>query len=143
MSSFYSLPFSFKALLEQRKEDLYVSLEESVRQHIELIITTRLGEFRFDPSYGCQIWDKDFVVISNQKGLEIDDIKRSLEEAIITHEKRIEALYNFNVKVVSAESEGVKRIHQRLEINLSSKLKGTNQDFYYSEVLYFSPVSLV
>ena len=143
MADFYSIPFSFRALLHQQNDRLHVTVEESIRQGIGLIITTRMGELRFDEEYGCRIWDKDFVVISNQKGLEIDAIKQSLEEAIRKHEKRIESIENFNAKVVTEDTGGVRRIHQRLEIQLSGHLRGTNKQFEYSEVLYFSPVSLV
>ena len=142
MADFYSIPLSFIGLFEQKDQNLQVPTEESLRQHISLIITTRLGDFRFDPTYGCKIWEVDFVVPSNLNTWK-DEIKESLEEAILTHEKRIEQIDRFVVRVERGDPNGIRRINQRLEIELSGRVKGTNNPFEYYETLYFNPVSLV
>ncbi|MEM6628747.1 MAG: GPW/gp25 family protein [Bacteroidota bacterium] len=142
MADFYSIPLSFISLFEESDQNLQVSTENSLRQHISLIITTRLGDFRFDPSYGCKIWEVDFVVPSNLNTWK-DEIKKSLEEAILTHEKRIEQIERFIVRVERGDPEGAKRINQQLEIELTVHVKGVKEPIDYYETLYFNPVSLV
>ncbi|MEO1417160.1 MAG: GPW/gp25 family protein [Bacteroidota bacterium] len=142
MPDFYSIPFSFQDLLTRKNDQLKVPTETSIRQHISLIITTQLGDFRFDPTYGCKIWEVDFVVPSNLNAWK-DEIKVSLEQAIRAHEHRIEFIDRFVVKVERGDPKGEKRIHQRLEIEIEGKVRGSNKVFTYSENLYFSPVSLI
>jgi phage baseplate assembly protein W len=117
-------------------------LAQSLQQHISLIITTRLGDCRFEPDFGCKIWDVDFVVPSNLNSWK-EEIKAALQEAIQKHERRIEQIQMFNIQVAQAGTTDISRIQQRLEIELRCALKGTHDTFSYTETLYFSPVSLV
>lgn len=142
MPDFYTIPFPFESFLRQKDEDLYCSQELSLRQSINLIITTRLGAFRFDPEFGCHIWDMDFVVPSNLNTWK-EEIKQSLYEAIVRHESRIEEIRRFAVEVKKGNSGEIRRIHQRLDIELEGTVKGTHDAFAYSETLYFSPFSLI
>lgn len=117
-----------------------VTVTQSIEQNITLIITTKLGEYAFDNSFGCRIWEKDFMVPSNMNTWK-DEIKESLEEAIKKHEHRIDEMTRFEVRVNEA-AIGPKRINQRLDIIIGGSIKGTNEKFDYEETLYFSPYSL-
>lgn len=142
MTDFYNIPFNFQDLLRQKRgEDLRTSLGDSIRQHISLILTTRYGDYRFDPSFGCKVWDVDFEVPSNLETWK-DEIKLLLNEAIIKHEYRIQEILQFDVSVMQSNDRH-KRIHQRLDIHLEMKVKGTNEQVTYNETLYFSPYSLI
>lgn len=143
MQDFYKIPFSFTDLLVGKRENvLKTNLQQSIQQHIQLIITTHMGDFRYDASYGCKIWEVDFEVPSNLETWK-ESIKQSIHDAIIKHENRIEFIDQFAVKVIRLDTKGIGRIHQRLSIELSGKIRGTNSRFRYEDTLYFSPVSLV
>lgn len=57
---YYEMPFFFRTLL--RGEHLYrqPSLEESIRQHAVVLLMSGKGEWRFDPEFGCELWDMNF-----------------------------------------------------------------------------------
>lgn len=140
MDDFYSMPFNFKQLLHQEKRDLYCDLEESIQQYITLIITTKFGEFAYDTTFGCQVWEVDFIVPANLNTWK-DQIKESLQEAISKHEKRIDSILYFDVRV-NETTIGKRRVNQQLDIQIKGTVKGTNKEFHYSETLFFSPYSL-
>lgn len=140
MKEFYSIPFSFADLLGQKKGQYRCNLHDSIRQYISLIITTKFEHFRYDPSFGCKIWDVDFVVPSNLNTWK-DEIKEALKEAILNNEHRIDQVSRFEVTVKKTGLDH--RINQRLDIDLECTIKGTNEICHYTETLYFSPYSLV
>jgi phage baseplate assembly protein W len=59
---YYKIPFRFKAVMEGRELPV-CDLMTSVINNLELIITTRFGEHRSNPAFGCEIWDLDFELI--------------------------------------------------------------------------------
>lgn len=142
MNEFYKIPFDFEALLQQKQGKFTCSVAESIRQHITMIIMTRLESFRFDPMYGCRIWGKDFIVPSNLNTWK-DEIKEALFDSIQRYELRIEEITAFTVEVKYVSPSGIKRINQRLDIQLAGSIRGLNDSFRYEETLFFSPVSLV
>ncbi|HJT73488.1 MAG TPA: GPW/gp25 family protein, partial [Chitinophaga sp.] len=78
--SYYKLPLNFSRILQ--KQDLpECSLEESVQQHIHLLITTVLGENKDDPQYGCQLWDSDFDIRATNNEVK-EQVERSVRNAI-------------------------------------------------------------
>ena len=141
MSDFYSIPMSFEQLLKQEQKKLRSPLRDSLKQHISLIITTRLGNCRFEPDFGCRIWDVDFVVPSNLNSLK-EEIKVSLEDAIKKHEQRIDKILAFKITVDQVGPTLMGRIQQKLEIDLEFTIKGTNEKVHMKKILYFSPVSI-
>ena len=144
MAKFYSIPFSFEDLLNQENEELKVDLAESIGQNISLIITSQLGEFRYDSTFGCKIWDIDFIVPSDISVWQ-DDIKKSIRDAVLRHEHRIEQLTDFDVRVVGTEKGSklyLRRIHQRVDIRIAGIIRGNKERITFNETLYFSPVSL-
>src|SRR6185503_3448036 len=90
---YYKLPIFFENLISKNKELEPSSKGESIAAHVYLIITSKFGESRFDESYGCEIWDFDFVNISNQSNWKTRIIQ-TVENSIARHERRL-----INVKV--------------------------------------------
>jgi len=136
MSEFYSLPFSFEDLLYQRSEALKCSLEKSIRQHIAMILVTRLGSYRYNPDYGCSVWEEDFVTPSSPEKWK-NDIKDKLAAAIEEHEERIEEITRFVATIQK------NHLRQAIEIELEGTLKETNEKFSYTDTLYFSPYTIL
>ncbi len=135
----YQIPVSFQQLIGGRFLPK-CSVEASIIEHLRLIITTRFHECRFDPMFGCKIWEVDFEVPSNLNTWK-DEIRQSLEDAIRAHEHRIEEITQFNVTVDSTTPRG--RINQKLVVSLYATIKGTFEEFHFEETLYFSPVTLM
>jgi phage baseplate assembly protein W len=62
------------------------SLRESLANSIGLILSTRIGSLRFDPDYGCGIWDREYAdLLTANKA----DLRASLRNALDKYEKRI------------------------------------------------------
>ena len=135
MSNYYTLPFSFEDFLHQKNSELTVTLEKSIRQHIAMILVTKLDSYRFDPAYGCRVWEEDFVTPSSPEKWK-NDIKDKLEEAIRKHEKRIEQITRFVPTIKKTH------LHQAIEIEIEGTLKETNEVFTYFDTLHFSPYTI-
>ena len=75
-------------------------LHESITYSIGLLLSTRQGMMAFNPSYGCDIWEKEF---SDLYSANKADIRASLRNAIDQHEKR---LYNVSVSFVGVSNSG-------------------------------------
>ena len=68
-----------------------VELDQSLRNSVGLILSTRLGRIPFLPEFGSAIWDKEYSdLLSANKS----DIRAALRNAIDQQEKR---LYNLSV----------------------------------------------
>jgi phage baseplate assembly protein W len=82
--NYYKIPLQISALLEGN--DLpNCDLKESLTHTLELIIMTRFGEHRHDPSFGCEIWDLDFELIVSEDKWE-EKLRQSLLKSITSHE---------------------------------------------------------
>jgi predicted component of type VI protein secretion system len=120
-------------------------LGDSIGDHIALIISSRLDSFRFDPDYGCSIWEQDFVTPGRITKLR-DAIERSIEASIAQHEKR---LIDIKPKVkiddqhqrTEINQSEINRIKRRVNITISAKMRYTEEPFMYTENVYFSPMS--
>jgi phage baseplate assembly protein W len=138
--TYYSLPLRLDQIMEKRQAPR-CSAKESIAQHIHLVLTTYFNENRFDPTYGCGIWEQDFELVSNLqwKDQTRDHIKKSVE----LHEKR---LNNIQVKVEVDEHElggkNIKRIKRRVSVIVEGSIKRTNEKFAYKDEIYISPLSL-
>ncbi len=138
MDTFYSIPIHVKDILsKQRREQYTCSLDTSIGQNINLIISTKFQEFRFDPDYGCSVWEVDFVVPSNIN-LWKEEIKAALEKAILQYDKRIEQIREFSI-TVEEDPRHRKRNNQILHIRIQGSVKGTSEEFEYRDTLFFSP----
>ena len=70
---------------------------DSLLYSIGLILSSRLGALPFDPSFGCDIWEKEFSDLYTANKA---DIRASIRIAIDKFEKR---LYNVSVTLVSVD----------------------------------------
>ncbi len=140
---YHKIPLNIGDLLE--KKDLpSCSLKESIAQNIYLLVTTKLGECRYDYTYGCELWDMDFELITNENKW-TEKVTKSLEESLKNHEKR---LYQTKVEVLISEqtlpmtSKNVVRVKKKLDINVNGMVSETREEFYYNQSLFLSPISI-
>jgi phage baseplate assembly protein W len=138
---YFSLPLSLDTVLQ--KQDLpRCSLQQSVYQHIHLILTTAFGEMTDDAEYGCWIWENDFDnVTSNNKIRE--QIKQSLLHAVNKYEPRIQ---NVKVEILIKQEELPAKINGRhvkkmLDVTISGKLTATKEAIVYNDRFFTGPLS--
>ena len=148
MQEYHQLPCSFRDLLSH-KPLRKVPLVESVRRNIFLLLTTHLGEYRYDPTFGCVVWEHDFELVYTLSSWQhrIEDL---IKTSIQAHEPR---LSEPQVRVQIAEEEWqqqesipgstISAAKKRINVSVSGKLKATNEQVDYPDfILFFSPVSM-
>ncbi len=91
---YLALPFVLKDGYLSRADQ-----QESLTYSVGLILSTRLGSMRFEPEFGCQIWDMEFSDLYTANKA---NIRTSLRNAISEYEKR---LYNVSVDFTSSGNE--------------------------------------
>jgi len=138
---FYSLPLRFDYLIS-KKEFARCSVKESISQNLYLLLTTQLKDNRYNPEYGCRIWEEDFEVISTIKWK--DKIKAYVEEVLNKFERR---LINNEIRVeideIITPTISGKRIKKRIRIWLEGNIARTNEKFSFFEEILVSPLSVV
>lgn len=144
MRPYYHLPLNFNGLIQKNRLAL-CSLEDSIRQHIHLIIKTHYHEYRFDPNYGCYIWDKDFDNIQSVSKWK-DELEDLVLQSLNAYEKR---LSNIQLTITVDEPETLDprtqqmvRHRKRITILTQGVVKKTNQPLQHTEYMFFSPLSL-
>ncbi|MCC3158600.1 GPW/gp25 family protein [Hymenobacter sp. 15J16-1T3B] len=137
--SFYRLPLDMAALLE-RQQLPRCSVQESIAQHLYLILTTQFGESRYDPGYGCQVWEQDFEALTTMRWK--DNVQRSVEQAIRTYEPRL-VRARAHVSVTDFEVRHVgQRVRKRLEVKVNAVLHRTNEPFAFQASLFVAPLAV-
>ena len=133
-------PVCDKKLIET---NINCTLKDSIAQRIHLILITNLNEFRYDTNFGNKMWDHDFENIPNINQWK-DTMSKSIKEAIIKFEKRL-----LNVKAtlelteeefINREQQTFKKIKKRVDVKIQGNLKKTNEQFYFQELMYISPL---
>lgn len=110
-----------------------VSHEQDIKQSLDILLSTSLGERVMQPLYGCDLTDYVFESLSSSV---IGYIKDRVENAILFYEPRIIAE---KIEVTSDESFDL--IEGRFTISVEYTIPGTNSrfnyvyDFYENEAL--------
>ena len=126
-----------------RQEHPKTSLQQSVLQHLHLLVTTALGEFPADQEFGCSIWDHDFDNVTSAHKLK-ELIRQSLLQAIQRYEKRIS---NIRVELMILQeelqerSQGSSRVKKRIDISVTSTLQSTNERLNFKDSFFVGPLS--
>jgi len=143
MSEFYyNKPFRLKNIFENRDLE-EADMGKSISKNIELIIFSRYGEHRYNPSFGCEIWDLDFELIVSETIWE-EKFRQSLLRAVETYETR---LYQVEVEIKMSEVEkffsvrNVTEIKKKVDISVRGKMNVTGEKYYFNTALFLSPLS--
>jgi phage baseplate assembly protein W len=140
-TQFYALPFDMEALM-QKREHARCAVQQSIAQHLHLIITTAFGELPADENFGCSIWEYDFDNITSEHKLK-ELIKQSLLTSIQKYEKR---LNNVGIELQVRQEELLdnikgKRVKKRFDITVRAVLSATNENFIYPDIFFIGPLS--
>ena len=100
-----------------------VSDEEDIRQSLNILLSTTLGERVMQPRYGCDLAN---YVFENMNSSVIGYLKDRVKNAILYYEPRIVAE---KIEVTAAESFDL--IEGKFTISIDYSIPGTNSRFNY------------
>jgi len=145
MQKYYKLPVPFNALLRKKRPPA-CSLQDSIKQNIHLILYTKFGEYRYNYSFGCEIWDKNFENIHSISKWK-DSLKDSILNSIEKNEIRLKdvkvTMFLKDSQSLDQEAQLAGRFRMRIIIKIEGIIYDINQDFQHWESIYFSPLSMV
>lgn len=140
---YYKIPLQLNAVTEGRELPA-CDLETSIQKSLELIITTKFGEHRSDPTFGCEIWDLDFELIVSARLWE-EKLRQSLLKSITSHEHRLTNI-EINATISDIEKFNVLKqfteIKKRVDIHITGQMKKTGEMFVFHTALFLSPLSV-
>jgi len=144
MGTNYKLPIDFSRLFESDIRNLTTQNEkDSIRQNLELILTTSPGEHKFDRQFGCKIWNLDFERVESRSVWE-ELFIMSIYEAIKKYEPRIHEV-EANVAFSDAKREDILMkavfIKTKVSIRIVARLNNTNERFTFSYSLFLGPLN--
>lgn len=125
----WSFPPAFD--LQSRTVEL-VSDMEDIRQSLNILLSTSLGERVMQPDYGCNLNDYMFEAMNNSL---IGIIKHHVENAILFYEPRI------LVENVDVAAEFSDLIEGRITITVEYTIPETNSRFNYVYDYYLTEAS--
>jgi phage baseplate assembly protein W len=140
----YKLPFDFGYFFESKNLNKCVTVKESLNQYIQLILMTQFGSSRFDPLFGCELWDVDFQLIFSINQWK-DKMQKSIHNTISTYEARLQDL---QVSVDVAEEEiiikeqSTKKFRRKMTVNVQAKMTETGLPYSYQQPIYLNPISI-
>lgn len=138
-ASYYQLPLDLQGILERRQLPR-CSVQESIAQHLYLMLTTHFGESRFEPEFGCQVWEQDFEAMTTMHWK--DSVQHSVEQAIRDFEPRL-VRARAQIGVLDFELKNVhQRIRKRLEVTINGALYRTDEPFAFQASLFVAPLSI-
>ena len=143
MARYYELPISFGTLMQPNRDLVTCELRSSIAQNINLIITSKHKEHRFDDSYGCEIWDMDFELILNE-GAWKEKVNKSVLACVKKHEIRldnIESEINITEEEFVNKRTGFKGVRKKVMVTITAIVKETGQPFKFNSYLFLSPIS--
>lgn len=116
---------------------------ESVDQYIELILTTPPGRHRFNPDFGCKIWDLDFQVVSSvEQWTKL--FKEYVSGSVNRYETRLSDIsIDIDLQDVVKEERlsYTVQIRKRADVYVAGILKSTGEPVKLKYTLYLGPLS--
>lgn len=124
LNSFLGTGWAFPPLFDRESGSVaLVSDEEDIKQSLNILLSTSLGERVMQPRYGCNLSDYMFEPLSSSM---IGFIKDRVENAILIYESRILVE---NIEVTDDGSFDL--IEGRFTISVEYTIPGTNSRFNY------------
>lgn len=146
-NDYYKLPLRLDLIIQGANlrqnpvlmDELMCSVDASLQDHVYLIITTQFREARYDPQFGCTIWEEEFNSNNDWNDTRwTDRIQMSIREGIQQHEKRLSRV---NV-LVHVDREGSTDAHKRLIIEIKAEIRKSNhREFTFQREILIAPFS--
>lgn len=120
-----------------RTEQPTCDLGASIAQYLHLLLHTRLGELRCDPTFGCSVWDVQFDNGINFYRWE-EELTRSLTSVILRYENRLSNVHvevSFQPLQQSLHDVMKTAVRQQATITVTGIVQLTDEPFRYSTQL--------
>lgn len=144
METNYKLPFTPASLFSTDGKIATCGKEESIAQHIMLLITTRCGENRYDATYGNAVWDIEFENAASEAEWE-RLFCTSMRALINKYETRI-CKPEVNVRVTQVEqtysNKKLVDIKKKATIYITALLTGSLEPFHFTTEIFLSPLTV-
>ncbi len=151
---FYNLPLSIASFVQQKtaamqleeadekinEKTTKITLEESIKLNIQLLLRTRLKDCRFDTAFGYVGWSKDFENVSNESNWE-KTIKEDFILKIREYERRLTDV-KLNIDLKKTSNNKLLNLNHQFAVKIEAKLKNTAEPFFFEEIMYFSPIRI-
>ena len=106
-----------------------------------LLIVSRYGEVIGKESYGSVIWELEFSQLVKISDWE-NKVQESLLQAITTYEQRLkEVTVNVVLSEIDDENKKDTHVRRKAQITVRGNISSTDQPFYFSTLVYISPLS--
>jgi len=143
-TGYYKLPLDFNDMLqtttasaEHIKPGLLLpkthSIKKSVDEFIELIITTHLGEYKYDRELGFEIWDIEFENIQIEKfnthNFPKQNLEKYLKERLYKFEPRLKDI-KVEILFIHSKIFKGKKIKYFVDITVKGKLVQNSNEEY-------------
>ena len=139
VTDYYKLPLRLGAMT-RKEEHVKCALKDSIDQMLHLIITSQNGECKHDESFGFELWENDFVTITNSQSFK-DLLKKSLQRTIEGHELRLTRLrVDIQLDQVEYRIQRV-RTKTRIGISVNGTIAKTNELYSFKEQFFIGPLS--
>ena len=118
------------------------SYEESIAQHIMMLIVSRYGEVEGKEDYGSVIWDLEFNQVLKNADWE-EKVRQSLEATITKYESRLKDIH-VRVELTEVEEDVRNQFpnaRQRVRVWVNGVMVRNDQQFNFNTHLYISPIS--
>ena len=141
---YYKLPFDFGSIMDGNDAEQSYNLGENIAQHIQLLITTKFGENRYDPYYGNEIWNLEFENSLTDAQWE-ERFRLSVNHSVNTYEPR---LVNADATIHSELVEKVwpikdyTEVKKKVTIIIRATLRDSGEKFSFKTELFLSPMSV-
>lgn len=141
---YYKLPFDFGHIMEGGDARLSHNIGENIAQHIQLLITTKFGENRFDKDYGNEIWDLEFENSLTDAQWE-EQFRQSVNISIRKYEPR---LINADTTIHAQLVEKVwpikdyTEVKKKVTIIVKATLADSGEKFSFKSEIFLSPMSI-
>ena len=141
LNNFLNIPISFKEVKQKGALDK-IDIKKSIHNMIHLVTTTEYDEVRYDPEFGCDIWQHDFENIYNPHAFK-EELTRSIKNSIEKNERRLKNL-RVDIQIEQVELPykiNNKRIKTRIRLVVRGVIDQTNESLEHHEMFYIGPLS--
>ncbi|MBX2924955.1 MAG: GPW/gp25 family protein [Chitinophagaceae bacterium] len=137
---YFSLPLALGQIMQQ-KEHPRVTLAQSIKQHLRMLITTSFGEFSADENFGSAIWDYDFDNGTSVHKVK-EAIRQSLLQSISQNEKRlVNTKVDLNIFQEEVRFGKGQNLKKRINVFIAGTILLTNEPFTFRDSFFAGPLS--
>ncbi len=141
----YHLPVNFRSLLKKGGRLQTVSLKESIREYIYLILQTQRGEWRYDADFQCLLWEKDFEQTDNLN-LWLDEVKEHIKKTLYKWETRLK-IQSIDIRKDELEERNrenkICKVRNRIKIRIRGMMIQSSESFDEEFLMFFGPITVI